>query len=187
VGHALDIATPDCGNCICLAHSKFSTWLIPQCSQNLEAIPPTATGIPHIFLRSFLYEKIQSLIAMYYSINLRKALLLVSTFATSQAFTVTYYVGTSCRSGAPIKNMQRPEQGFQNLQQGVSKSHLLTGDQSDASFYMVYFSDSECNPYSIIKRAELGKNWASTCVDVSEGYKSFQVYDVCTSPGCLNS
>ncbi|KAH7392538.1 hypothetical protein BKA66DRAFT_457719 [Pyrenochaeta sp. MPI-SDFR-AT-0127] len=123
---------------------------------------------------------------MYYSINLSNTLYIFSALATSQAFMVTYYASTSCRSGAPLTKMQRPEQGCQDFQHGMSKSHLLTGDGSDANFYMVYFSDSECNPDNIIKKADLAKDWESTCVDVSEGYKSFQVYDVCTSPGCLD-
>jgi hypothetical protein len=127
------------------------------------------------------------LIKMHCSTNLSRATLcLVSTLATTQAFKVTYYGSTGCRSGAPVKAIQRPEQGCQDFQHGVSQSHLLAGDHSDASYYMVYFSDSECNPDNIIKKAELGKDWDSVCVDVSSGYKSFQVYDVCTSPGCLN-
>jgi hypothetical protein len=117
---------------------------------------------------------------------LSSALLCLSTLATTQAFMVTYYASTGCRSGAPVKVKQRPEQGCQDFQHGVSKSHLLVGDASDASFYMVYFSDSECNPDNITKKADLDKDWDSVCVDVSGGYKSFPVYDVCTSSGCLN-
>jgi hypothetical protein len=84
------------------------------------------------------------------------AFLCLSTLTTAQTLIVTYYESTSCCSGAPVKVMQRPEQGCQYFQHGVSQSYLLAGDESDASFYMVYFSDSECTLDNIIKKADLG-------------------------------
>ena len=122
---------------------------------------------------------------MHYSINLSSAVFLLATLSTTQAFMITFYASSGCHGGAPVKQMYRPESGCQTYQAGVSKSHLLTGDGSDKSFFVVYFKDKECNPDQIIKKADLAKDFKSSCVDVSGGYQSFQVWNVCAQKNCL--
>jgi hypothetical protein len=117
---------------------------------------------------------------MRYHFILTSAMLL-----TTNAFQVTFYTGSGCRSGSPVTLMQRPEQGCQTNYAGSSKSQILKGDGSDKSFYMVYFSTDDCDPDHIIKKEDLGDNYSNKCVDTSGGYKSFQVWNVCEKPNCL--
>ncbi|KAF2679234.1 hypothetical protein K458DRAFT_270816, partial [Lentithecium fluviatile CBS 122367] len=101
-------------------------------------------------------------------------ILLLSTLSTANAFQVTFYKGSNCRSGAPVTLMQRPELGCQQYQAGVSMSQIIKGDWSDDTLYLVYFKDSECNPDEIINKVDL----STGCSDTSAGYGSFEVWDM---------
>jgi hypothetical protein len=121
---------------------------------------------------------------MHFPTTLSSALILLTT--NTSAFMVTSYAGRQCRSQSLGTELQVPGTGCQKTHAGVASSAILSGDASDANYYMVYFSSDNCDPDNIIKKGDLGKDWKSTCVEPETSYGSFQVYDVCTSVGCLD-
>ena len=122
---------------------------------------------------------------MRYPIKLASKLLLLSAITTTQGFMITFYSNSGCRYASTTQT-QRPEQGCQTYRAGESMSQIINGDKSDKSFYLVYFSDKECNPDKIIKKEELGPGYTSKCSDTSGKYGSFEVWDVCEKAGCLD-
>jgi len=124
---------------------------------------------------------------MHFTNNISGALILLTTLTTStSAFKVTSYVGRQCRSQSLGTQVWIPDSGCQKVHAGVAASAILAGDATDANYYMVYFGSDDCNPDNILEKGDLGKDWKSTCVEPKTQYRSFQVYDVCTSLGCLN-
>jgi hypothetical protein len=108
-------------------------------------------------------------------------LILLTTTTTTLAFRNTPHTKTGCREGRTTNSILRPETGCQKI--GTAVSHQLSGDASDNSLYVVYFKDEECDPDQVAKKTDVVNSSGSTCVDwsnVSGGYRSFEVWDMCT-------
>jgi hypothetical protein len=116
---------------------------------------------------------------MHFSTPLLPLVLLTSS--TTLAFRVTPHTKTGCREGKTSNSILRPETGCQKTDKAIS--HQLTGDGSDNSLYVVYFTDENCDPDQVAKKMDVVNSSGSACVDWSNagaGYKSFEVWDMCT-------
>ena len=161
---------------------RFENFLESAHSRQRQYI---STSFPD--LRNHPYLQTTKPFIMYFPTNISSALILLTTLtASTSAFSVTSYSGRQCRSQSLGTVIQVPDSGCQKAFAGVAASATLSGDASDANYFMMYFSSDDCNPDNIITRGDLGKDWKTTCVTPETSYASFQVYNVCEKPGCLD-
>ncbi|KAF2824517.1 hypothetical protein CC86DRAFT_421087 [Ophiobolus disseminans] len=122
----------------------------------------------------------------HYSTQLLEIFFLFTAITKTEGYQISFYSNTGCRYNPISTQMQIPSQGCSTYQADKkSLSQNVVGDGSDKSYYLVYFWGNDCNPENIIKKEDLGPGYSSRCSDSSEGYGSFEVWDVCESKGCL--